>query len=434
MSLPGRLSCSDGWIRDRDGRIRILRGANVSGRSKQPPFLPFDDPRLLDPLVDWGMNAIRLLVTWEGLEPVRERIDHGYIDRVRALARAAGERGLMVVVDFHQDLFARDLGGDGAPSWAVAKTGAPAQGRAWFWHYGISSAVRASFDAFWSDEDGIRGRFLACVREVMIAMDGLDCVVGYDLFNEPMSGLRALGSGRFEREQLADFHRACVRLRDEHARGRLLFVEPSPLVAFSAPSALGEIVGDDLVYAPHLYDAVALLASRWLPRASTFPRALAQVAETARRRGWPLCIGEFGVLSGIVDDAAMMEDQCRRLDRACASWTVWHYNPTEQDWNDEDASIVDSGGGERPWTGALVRPYPRAIAGRPLAWRSDATWSFEYEAEGEAATEIVVPPRWRGAARPDARVDGGEARWSDDARVVSIAARVGSRVRVTLPR
>jgi len=158
------------------------------------------------------------------------------------------------------------------------------------------------------------------------------------------------------------------------------------------------------------------------------------VAETAKRRGWPLLIGEFGVLSGIVDDAAMMEDQCRRLDRACASWTVWHYNPTEQDWNDEDASIVDSGGGERPWTGALVRPYPRAIAGRPLAWRSDATWSFEYEAQGDAPTEIVVPARWRGASRPGATVEGGEAHWSGDSRVVSIVAKTGARVRVLLPR
>lgn len=428
------LHCEGGWIRDELGRVRLLRGANVSGRSKQPPFLPFEDPSLFDPLVDWGMNAIRLLVMWEAIEPERGTIDYGYLDRVRALARAAGERGLAVIVDFHQDLFARALGGDGAPAWAVMKPGAPARGRAWFWHYGISSAVRDSFDAFWRDEQGIRARFLECVCAVMIAMDGLPAVVGYDLFNEPMSSLRALGSGRFEREQLADFHRACVALRDQHARGRLLMLEPSPLVAFAAPTALGEIEGDDLVYAPHLYDAVAIVASRWLPRASTFPRALAQVQQTAKRRGWPLMIGEFGILNGIVDDARMMEDQCRRLDRALASWTVWHYNPTELDWNDEDASIVDSGGGERPWTGALVRPYPRAIAGRPLAWQSDRAWSFEYEAQGDAPTEIVVPPRWRGDAAPNVRVDNGSARWSDDDRLVMIEARSGAHVRVVLPR
>jgi hypothetical protein len=145
-------------------------------------------------------------------------------------------------------------------------------------------------------------------------------------------------------------------------------------------------------------------------------------------------IGEFGILNGIADDARMMEDQCSRLDRALASWTVWHYNPTELDWNDEDASIVDSGGGERPWTGALVRPYPRAIAGRPLAWRSDRGWTFEYEAEGEAPTEIVVPPRWRGEAPPRATVEGGSSRWSDDERVIMIEARAGSRVRVALIR
>ena len=112
----GRLHADSGWLRDDAGRIVLLRGANVSGRSKTPPFVPFDDPRWFDPLQDWGMNAIRLLVTWEGIEPERGRYDRSYLERVASLAREAGERGLAVVVDFHQDLYARAFGGDGAPA------------------------------------------------------------------------------------------------------------------------------------------------------------------------------------------------------------------------------------------------------------------------------------------------------------------------------
>jgi endoglycosylceramidase len=436
MSAPPRLRCSGGALRDEHDRVCLLRGVNVSGRSKSPPFLPFDEPSALDRLADWGMNAIRLLVIWEAIEPTRGRIDRDYIARVRAIVAAAGERGLAVIIDFHQDLFARELGGDGAPAWAIARSGRAARGRSWFWHYGLSTAVQGSFDAFWSDREGIRTCFLACVREVMLALQDEPAVVGYDLFNEPMAGLRAVASGRFEREQLADFHRTCVQLRDQHAPGRLLLIEPTPLVAFAAPTALGAIAGEDLVYAPHLYDATAIMASRWLPRASTFPRALAGVQRTATTRGWPLLIGEFGILGGTIDDARMMEDQCSRLDRVFASWTAWHYNPSDVDWNDEDASIVDAKGGERPWTGALVRPYPRALAGTPRAWESAAErpWTLEYDAIGEAPTEIVVPPRWRGDASPTARIDGGSSRWSDDARVLSVAAQPGARVRVVLPR
>src|SRR5690349_4999605 len=108
MAAP-RFHCRDGWIRDEHDRIRIFRGANVSGRAKLPPFLALEDPAALDPLVAWGWNAVRLLVLWEGVQPRRGVVDEAYVARVRALAEAAGARGLHVVVDFHQDLFARVL-------------------------------------------------------------------------------------------------------------------------------------------------------------------------------------------------------------------------------------------------------------------------------------------------------------------------------------
>ena len=90
-----RFRCDDRWIRDELGRVRIFRGANVSGRSKLPPFLPFDDPACFDPLAEWGWNAVRLLVMWEALEPERGSYDDAYLARVEsAAAEAAGERGL----------------------------------------------------------------------------------------------------------------------------------------------------------------------------------------------------------------------------------------------------------------------------------------------------------------------------------------------------
>lgn len=428
----GRLHAESGWLRDDAGRIVLLRGANVSGRSKTPPFVPFDEPRWFDPLRDWGMNAIRLLVTWEGIEPERGRYDRHYLDRVATLAREAGERGLAVVVDFHQDLFARAFGGDGAPAWAVTQPGRAATGREWFWYYAMSRGVQASFAGFWRDDGGLRTAFLAAVAEVMTTFAPIDAVVGYDLFNEPMAPLVEVVRGRFERGWLSDFHRQCVAVRDRHAPGRVLMLEPTPLVAFGAPTGLGPIEGRDLVYAPHLYDATAILAGRFVPTLSTFPSALAQVTRTATTRRWPLVVGEFGALGGIVGADAMMEDQCRRLDAAFASWMVWHYNPTDVDWNGEDASIVRPGGGERPWTAAIVRPYPRALAGRPRRWQSDrdAPWVLEYDADSDAPSQVVIPPRW--SARPDIAIDGGVAGF--DGRVLTIDARPGARVRVQLQR
>jgi endoglycosylceramidase len=444
MAAP-RFHCRDGWIRDEHGRIRMFRGANVSGRAKLPPFLPFDDPAAFDRLAQWGWNAVRLLVMWEGVAPERGVVDESYLARVRALAEAAGSRGLHVVVDLHQDLFSRVHGGDGAPDWAVAARGKPANGRSWFADYALSPAVWRSFAAFWRDDDGIRSEFLACLRAVMTTMRDVPMVVGYDPFNEPMTEITGLVA--FERGPLADLYRACIRLRDELDPGRLLFLEPTPLAAFGLPTALPTLEGENLVYAPHIYDAPAIVASRYMPKLSSFPFTLRALLKESEWREEPLFVGEFGVLNGVDGDARMMEHQCRMLDRHFVSWTVWHYNPTAVDWNAEDASIVEADGGERPWTGALVRPYPRALAGAPLGWDSHPrrTWSLEYAPRGgvglagAAVTELVVPARWSGG---ECRVHavGADARWIDaatpgGAALVEVTARAGvERVRVELER
>jgi len=93
---------------------------------------------------------------------------------------------------------------------------------------------------------------------------------------------------------------------------------------------------------------------------------------------------------------------------------VWHYNPTELDWNDEGASIVAPDGSDRPWTSALVRPYPRAIAGDPIRWDS-SPWQLTYRPVGDAPTEIVIPARCGGYR---VRVDGAESRELGDLLLV----------------
>jgi endoglycosylceramidase len=254
------------------------------------------------------------------------------------------------------------------------------------------------------------------VRRVMRVMAEVPAVIGYDVFNEPMGSIVALLGGALERRSLPAYYDACVRARDELDPTRLVFVEPSPFAAFGAPVRLPRMTAPNLVFAPHLYDAAAILGGRYVPALSLFPSSLARLEHAARRLEMPLFIGEFGVLNGTRGGAHMMEDEGRLLDRAFASWTVWHYNPTELDWNDEAASIVAPGGRDRTWTNALVRPYPRALAGEPLHWKSgrDKPWRLAYRAFGDAPTEIVIPARWASAGC-HVRVEGADSRRLDDA-------------------
>ena len=135
-------------FRDRHGRHIILRGVNLGGDCKVP-FSPdghtyrptdFSDHRTVSfvgrpaPLdqIDghlarlrrWGFNCLRLLTTWEAVEHAGPgEYDQAYLDYYAEVCRRAGEHGFYVFVDFHQDVWSRMSGGDGAPGWTFAAAG-----------------------------------------------------------------------------------------------------------------------------------------------------------------------------------------------------------------------------------------------------------------------------------------------------------------------
>ncbi len=135
-------------FRDRHGRHVILRGVNLGGDCKMPTtpdghsYLPtnFSDhasvsfigrPFSLDEadahlgrLARWGFNCVRLLTTWEAVEHAGPGIfDDAYLDYFATVARRAGDHGLNVFIDFHQDVWSRMSGGDGAPGWTFEAAG-----------------------------------------------------------------------------------------------------------------------------------------------------------------------------------------------------------------------------------------------------------------------------------------------------------------------
>jgi hypothetical protein len=154
--------------------------------------------------------------------------------------------------------------------------------------------------------------------------------------------------------------------------------------------------------------------------------------DVSRRLDAPLFIGEFGVLNWVRGGQQMMEHECRFYDRHFASWAAWHYNPTEQDWNDENASIVEPDASPRAWATPLFRPFPQTLAGEPRSWESKSgePWSLEYAARAGGTTEIVVPHAWSEA--PEVDIDGAEHEWQDDRLLVRAAA--AGPVRVTMRR
>lgn len=134
-------------FRDEKGRMVILRGVNLGGDCKVPfpdggthrptdfsdhrtvsftgrPFPLEEADEHFSRLKAWGFNCLRLLTTWEAVEHEGPgKYDTAYLDYYTELCRLAGEYEFYVFVDFHQDVWSRMTGGDGAPGWLFEKVG-----------------------------------------------------------------------------------------------------------------------------------------------------------------------------------------------------------------------------------------------------------------------------------------------------------------------
>lgn len=146
--MIGRLGFRGTTFRDGAGRHVILRGVNLGGDTKVPTapdgatHLPtgFADHRTVSfvgrpaPLEEldehltrlrhWGFNCLRLLTTWEAVEHAGPGDhDEAYLDYFAEVCRRATAHGLYVFVDFHQDVWSRMSGGDGAPGWTWEAAG-----------------------------------------------------------------------------------------------------------------------------------------------------------------------------------------------------------------------------------------------------------------------------------------------------------------------
>ena len=241
------------YFLDREGRQVMLRGVNLGGDCKVPhpgggtqfpsdfhdhrdvsfvgrPF-PLDAAgEHLGRLRHWGFNVVRLLTTWEAVEHAGPgQYDEAYLDYFAEVCRLAGEHGLYVFIDFHQDVWSRMSGGDGAPGWTFEAAGLdftrfPAAGAAhvmqavydyaspeerqaaypqmsWGSNYRLP-ANGIMWTLFWAGrlltpdfkvdgrniQDVLQDAYLGAMDQVARRVAKLPNVLGFDTLNEPGAG------------------------------------------------------------------------------------------------------------------------------------------------------------------------------------------------------------------------------------------------------
>ena len=240
-------------FRDGAGRAVTLRGLNLGGDCKVPftpnghTYLPSDfsdhrtvsfigRPAPLDKIdshlariAHWGFNCLRLLTTWEAVEHAGPgEHDEAYLDYYAEICRRAGRHGLRVFVDFHQDVWSRMSGGDGAPGWTFEAAGLdftkfhasgaahtmqysynhrlggrqssysvmswggnfrrPANGLMWtFFFAGSDFAPDFRVDGV-NIQQFLQDHYLGSMAAVAERVAHLDNVIGFDTLNEPGTG------------------------------------------------------------------------------------------------------------------------------------------------------------------------------------------------------------------------------------------------------
>jgi hypothetical protein len=243
--MDGVIKVKNGSIVDEKGRTLILRGVNLGGSTKVPkkpdgathisdgffdhrnasfvgrPFPLEEADEHFSRLKAWGLTFLRFLITWEAVEHEGPGIfDREYIEYVYNVVKKAGEYGIKVFIDPHQDVWGRHSGGDGAPGWTYeavgldvqkfSETGAaivhnthgdPFPRMIWPTNY-TKLAAATMFTLFFGGNDFAPGvkveglpvqEFLQChyinaVKEIAKRLKDLPNVVGYDSLNEPSPG------------------------------------------------------------------------------------------------------------------------------------------------------------------------------------------------------------------------------------------------------
>lgn len=248
---------------DSSGRTVILRGVNLGGDAKFPfpdggthNYSDFHDHREVSfvgrpfPLEEadehfsrlrhWGFNTLRLLTTWEAVAHAGPgQFDQDYLDYFTEICRRAGEFGFYLFVDFHQDVFSRMTGGDGAPGWVLETVGFnldtinssdgalvmqqsydyndpralqednyPLMAWSRNYHYPANGILWTLFFAgrdfapsFVVDgkniQDYLQEHYRAAQRAVALRLIDMPHVIGFDTLNEP--GMGFIGLGMHER-------------------------------------------------------------------------------------------------------------------------------------------------------------------------------------------------------------------------------------------
>ncbi len=471
---------SDGtFLRDDQRRVVFFHGVNAVWKKKPyypPSSIYATDPAPLDAsyfderdaafLAANGLSAVRLGVLWAGEEPAAGQADPSYLDHIEAIVDMLAAHGIAVLLDFHQDMYNERYAGQGFPDWATLDDGLPNLPFFGFpGNYFFDPATFHAFDNLWIDRDGLWAKYRAFWIRVARRFRDKPNLLGYDLLNEPWAGtqwptcLNPIGCPQFDLLFLQPFHENVIAGVREVDTQSPVWWEPQVIDDGGAGNDIGLLapIADPAAnqgISFHVYSLATLFGSA-APSALSGPNDPVSAANeelvfrqqclAAERNRSALLLSEFGASDSLEDIARVGGFS----DQYLVSWTYWAYggwgdptgNSAQEGLFADDLQRFDAGGnpqGLKAKADLLVRTYPKAIAGTPLAFAFDPTskqFALTYDADPTIAapTEIFVPVARHYGGHYAVTVSGPAFVTSaPDAPVLTLRSTCAGAVRVTV--
>ena len=386
---PRFLTARDGVLVDGHGREVLLRGINHIGlrSDRNHPLDPHSPPADLFELQDLededfdtvaalGFNSIRLVVTWEFIQPdpPPAPLSETYLTLIDDAIAKADARGMSVIFDFGQFGWSRSLGGNaGAPDWTVSDTcrsmpgpqpGAPPQ---------ASASVGCAYYNFWTDSNGIQTAYVDLWRQIAARYADEPAISMYDLQNEPVGG--PLPPGVFEYQYLYPFYERLGAAIREHDTNHPIAFQPNITRSIGVPAPFVRPLNiDNAVYIPHSY-SLAYTPQRVDPmhtqaHSALFDADLNIMDVEASGFGVPWLLGETGWTRSTHADGvggpietvdptappAFARDLVRAGDRFRIGWHWFAYSSIDEAYGINHGDVIDDAVADE-----LAQPFPRAM-------------------------------------------------------------------------
>ncbi|HEU0192344.1 MAG TPA: cellulase family glycosylhydrolase [Mycobacterium sp.] len=440
------LTATGNWLTNSDGQAVILHGVNMVQAGKGALFLPSDitnDSAAF--LAANGVNAVRVGVQWQGLEPEPGVFSSAYLAQIDQAVQILANHGIRSVLDMHQDGYGSEVGFDGAPAWATDTGGLPNLNTVPFpFGYPLNPAGNHAWDTFWANgqvAQGIRleNNYAQMWQHVAEYFKNDPDVVGYEIMNEPWAGSQWLGtlSGnpQFGTQVLTPFYNqvdSAIRSVDPATP---VFFEPNVLEQEAAPINLGTVNDPNSVFSFHPYCLTTALIPTSSLGCAAYEDLLQGGAETyAKAHGIPAMLTEWGNTT----NTDTLNTTMNEANHNGFGWLYWEYEnlvhtvgqpPTG---SNVDTALLDT----------LAQPYPQVVSGTPGAWSfENGTFQFSYSTAMPAGhgdfpagsqTTIAVPAT-NYANGYQVSVTGGHVVSAADAPELVIASNSGaSAVSVTV--